>query len=217
MDWNTERLLIHQVQEKGSAKSLHILIKKLNLYQQVHAFVRRYLKDSLDVEEVTQETLARAFFNINRFDSQRSRFRSWVFGIAMHQVYDCLRRKKNFTLPYEERNQIFQYSPEEILATVESSEVFLEAIDNLKDKYRHIFVLYYVDGLSLKEIAVSEGISSNNVGTILNRARLSIASTFEKRMKCKPIEALRKKEFSKETRSFAHIIPALAQRIVYSS
>ncbi len=217
MDWKRERRLIGRVQKQGCRRSLQKLIEELNLYQQVYNFVRRYLKDAMDVEEVTQETLARAFFNIERFDAQRSRFRSWVFGIAMHQVYDCLRKKKHTALPYKECTQTSYHSPEEILGTVESSELFLEAIDYLKERYRQVFILYYVEGLSLKEIAKLKGISSNNVGTILNRARLAISEVYQRRIKRRPIEALRKKSLSEDAQSFANIIPALSQRLVFSS
>ena len=94
MDRQTERKLIEQIKNNGCVASFSQLIKELHLYRDVFHFVKRYLNNPSDTEEVTQESMFRAFHNVHGFDPDRGRFRSWVFGIAAHQAYDRLNERK---------------------------------------------------------------------------------------------------------------------------
>ncbi len=171
MDRKTERLLIEKIQNEGCINSYSKLIKELNLYRDIYHFVLKYIGDEEEAEEITQETMFRAFRNIKSFDAARGRFRSWVFGIAIHQAYDRLNERKHLSLKEIEDMPQKHRSPEELLQLMEVEEALLEAIEELGDRYRRILLMFYVEGLSHKEIAERENITPNNAGTILNRAK----------------------------------------------
>lgn len=213
MDWNYEKELILQVQGAGCTNAAQELIEGLGLYKQVFSFVQRYLTNLPDVEEVTQETLSRAFCSIKRFDTERGRFRSWVFGIAMHQVYDQMRQRKHTCLHESRELQVQERSPEELTSLLESERALVEAVEGLKGRYRRVFVQYYVEGYSQQEIAALEGITANNVGTILNRARGFLGGLYERRLKSRK---RRRRSYSKETQSFAAMLPAMTQRFAHT-
>lgn len=183
MDRKTEIALIDKIQETGCVSSYTRLLQELHMYRDVFHFVRRYLTNPCDAEEVTQETMFRAFHNIQGFDSARGRFRSWVFGIAIHQAYDRLNERKYHSLQEIEDLPVRHRSPEDMLHIMEMEEALVEAIEDLSERYRKILVLYYVEGLSHKEIAVREGITANNAGTILNRAKERCIQLYEERLK----------------------------------
>ena len=205
-----ERELIQAVQMNGCLRSFQMLIKELNLYQQVFCFAQRYAKQGLDLEEIAQETLVRAFSNIQRFDPEKGRFRSWVFGIATHQIYDWMRQRKRHHIGEGWEPVLPQKSPEELVGVMQSEKVFIEAIEGLKDKYRRVLVFFYVEGMSQEEIAKQEGLSCNNVGTILNRARKQVSKSYKIRINSK--SPRQRKQLSEETLSFVDIMPALTQR-----
>lgn len=214
MDRQTEAQIIQRVQQDGCVTSYTHLIQELHLYRDVYHFVRRYLKNPSDTEEVTQETMFRAFRNIHGFDPQRGRFRSWVFGIASHQAYDRLNERKHRSLYEIEDLPLRQRSPEDMLQITQMEEALVEAIEALGERYRRILVLYYVEGLSHKEIAVRENITANNAGTILNRAKDRCIQLYEERLQQRRTAPQTPMRPSKGTLAFAELMTALNQRFL---
>lgn len=58
-----------------------------------------------------------------------------------------------------------------------------ECVYKLKVKNRNIIILYYFNGLDIKEISKILNISTSNVTTRLNRARLELKKMIEERRK----------------------------------
>lgn len=60
----------------------------------VFRFARRRGLSEADADDVLSETLAALFeaYRAGRYDRERGRFRTWVFGIAMNKVHDARRR-----------------------------------------------------------------------------------------------------------------------------
>ena len=82
---------------KGDEASLRILIERY--LASVYRFVRGYVKNDSDAEDITQETFVRAWRNFHTFDHEKS-FKTWIFAIAKHASIDALKKKKaiNFSL-----------------------------------------------------------------------------------------------------------------------
>ena len=59
----------------------------------LHRFCARMCGSSLDGEDVVQETLAEAFYNLTTLKDE-SRFEPWMFRIAYHKCIDFLRRQR---------------------------------------------------------------------------------------------------------------------------
>src|SRR5471032_1070887 len=59
----------------------------------LHRFCARMCGSSLDGEDVVQETLAEAFYNLASL-KDASRFEPWLFRIAYHKCIDFLRRER---------------------------------------------------------------------------------------------------------------------------
>jgi len=99
---------------KGDEKSLEILIKKY--LRPVHNFVRQYVGNESDAEEITQEAFVKAWRNLKKFNPRMSRFailrgkqqknpaphrtcsgagfKTWIFCIAKNTAIDFIRKKK---------------------------------------------------------------------------------------------------------------------------
>jgi|GEM_PF-1353496 len=217
MKRQVETSLILSIQENGCVRSYTKLMKELNLYNNVYHFVRRYLPNPSDAEEVTQETMFRAFHNIGGFNPERGRFRSWVFGIAVHQAYDRLNERKHRSLCEIEDMPVRHRSPEDMLHLMEMEEALVEAIEELGERYRRILVMYYVEGMSHKEISASEGITANNAGTILNRAKDRCIQLYNEKLNAHRQKGAAKtpiKSPSPGTKAFADILVALNERFL---
>src|SRR5258707_6466342 len=77
------------------------------LRPKLHRFCTRMCGSVLDGEDVVQEALARAFYNLPSLKDQ-SRLEPWLFRIAHHKCVDLLRRERRHredTVPYEDEHQ----------------------------------------------------------------------------------------------------------------
>jgi RNA polymerase sigma-70 factor (ECF subfamily) len=214
MDRQTETLLIERVQQKGCVASYTRLLNELKLYRDVYHFVRRYLPNPSDAEEITQETMFRAFHNIQGFNPERGRLRAWIFGIAVHQAYDRLNERKHRSLCEIEEMPLRHRSPEEMLQIMEFEEALICAVEDLGERYRRILVMYYVEGLSHKEIAEREGITANNAGTLLNRAKERCLQLYEERIQQHRHHLPAATKHSTGTLAFADAITSLNERFL---
>jgi len=171
MNREVERILVRKVQEDACLTSFTQLLKELQLYGCIYRYVQKRLFNSADAEEVTQETIFRAFEKIQGFDPTRGRFRSWALGIANRKVYDRLSKRTHLPLEGTEKFPVPFRSIEEQLVMAEHRGFLLRALESLQERPLRILRCFYVEGLSQQEIAARENITTNNVGTILYRAR----------------------------------------------
>jgi RNA polymerase sigma factor (sigma-70 family) len=82
------------------------------------------------------------------------------------------RHAKNSGAPLHEDLVCLKYLPDEITALRQQCEILLEAINSLRSKYRHVFLLRKIDELSYTEIALRLGISKKTVQRYLVSAML---------------------------------------------
>src|SRR5262245_57485094 len=69
----------------------------------LHRFCARMCGSSLDGEDLVQETLAEAFYNLPALKDP-ARFEAWLFRIAYHRCIDFLRRerRRDEDVPFDE-------------------------------------------------------------------------------------------------------------------
>lgn len=176
-----ERQLV-KLAQKGDKDAFETLVRRHQ--HRVFAVARGILKRQEDVEDVSQQVFAKAFFSLKRFD-QRAAFSTWLYKITVNECWDLLRKRKARPLVYESDfsdEQAKQYaSPEretskgpdtsDRMAMRERLETMLGQLDK---KDRAMLVLKEVEGFSVEEIAESLGLNANTVKVRLFRARRRI-------------------------------------------
>jgi len=130
----------------------------------------QYSKDQTEAEDCLQEGFIKVFNNIKKYRFDGS-FEGWVRRIMVNTTIEAFRKKKQVT-SLDDMSLIKVEDDEVEQETSEISEdEILEIIKELPPKYRMVFNLYILEGLSHKEIAdvldISEGTSKSN----LSRAR----------------------------------------------
>jgi RNA polymerase sigma-70 factor (ECF subfamily) len=143
----------------------------------------RMLGNSQDAEDVLQNTFLNALTHLPTFEG-RSSFSTWLYRIAANEALMLLRRKKpEVNLEDAETNesaedlkptQFVDWSalPEEELLSGEGKKVLDQAIQNLPESMRIVFLLRDIEGLSIKETADALNLTETNVKTRLLRARM---------------------------------------------
>ncbi len=151
----------------------------------VYRLALRLLRDDAEAEDVVQETFLNAFKAINSFDG-RSKLSTWLYRIAYNAALMRLRRSRPLTVSvddpelsddgFETPRQLFDWCclPEQDFETDEARAQLEEAIQELPEKLRAVFVLRELEGLSTEETAQALGVSAEAVKTRLHRARLRL-------------------------------------------
>jgi RNA polymerase sigma-70 factor (ECF subfamily) len=154
---------------------------------------RSILRNDAEAEDVVQETYVRAFTGLDMFRGDAA-FGTWITRIAMNEALGRLRRLRP-TVEWEtygaNRNQaeIIHFpasavsnDPEKTMAQSEVRAVLEQAIDELPDAFRAVFVARIVEGMSVEETADLFGLQPATVKTRLHRARLLLREELDKQL-----------------------------------
>ena len=148
----------------------------------VYRFSRRTLGPRYDHDDLTQEVFLRVFRNLHSIEKV-SAISSFVYSVAVRVVSQEIRRfawRRRITEEVAAVSTCSTASP----ADFEVRETLMyiqETLDRMRDKYRATFILRYVDGMGLEQIALGLGISETTVKRYLAKALASIHRSVSKR------------------------------------
>jgi len=133
------------------------------------AFVEKRVGDRATAEEILQDAFVRS---LDKLDTVRDTAIGWFYRVLRNAIIDHHRR----TAAAERRHDA--YAREEQLAESEDEELqrvvckcVAQLADTLKPEYAAALKRVEVDGVSVKDYADEAGISSNNAGVRIFRAR----------------------------------------------
>ncbi len=156
--YTDEQLIIDYL--KGDTESLEILIKRY--LKPIYSFTFRFVGNSQEVEDITQEVFVKVWRNLKKFDKNK-KFKTWIFTIAKNTCLDWQKKKKTLSLYFAETLR-------------DPSPIFNEPLDRilerLSPKYRMVLFLRYNDHFTFREIAETLG---ESIDTIKTRHRRGIA------------------------------------------
>lgn len=167
----------------------------VNMYSgRIYNLGLRMLRNKEDAEDMLQETFITALQKIQSFKG-KSTFYTWVYRIGVNTALGKLRKQSRMKVSYSIQEPDFENLhgmdisdwPEYIETRVSDEEFQLAlkvALDDLDEKYRSVFVLRDLEGLSTAKAAEILDLSESNVKVRLMRARLFLRdsmNTFLKR------------------------------------
>lgn len=133
--------------------------------QAVKRMCRLYLKDAALAEDAAQETFLKAWRHWGDFRGQCSE-QTWLTRIAVNTCRDMLRRG---WFRWTDRRVTPESLP--LVAPDEPRPLLAEAVMALPRPSREVVVLYYYQGMDVKETAQALGINVNTAKSRLLRAR----------------------------------------------
>jgi RNA polymerase sigma-70 factor, ECF subfamily len=144
----------------------------------IFRFALEQTRSAETADDITSETMLKAFESLHRYDSTRGSFAGWVFAIARNQIRNHFRAHKRM---WREVSRIWERdTTDDALSTVaalENAEQVHAALDRVSASDREILLLRYAAGLSSQEISEAMNISDEAARTRLSRARKRIASS----------------------------------------
>jgi RNA polymerase sigma-70 factor (ECF subfamily) len=148
-------------------------------------FIRRVLGAShIDAaEDLHQDAWTAVARNAADFDPLKARFRTWLFTIARHKVWDHFRRQKLVVLASGQEDAAMLIAdpgptPFEQVQSRELAERLVAAVEALPLEQRGAFVMFVHLGLSLEEIAEATGVAVETAKSRLRYARASLRQSF---------------------------------------
>jgi RNA polymerase sigma factor (sigma-70 family) len=147
----------------------------------LRSFIRKRVLDLGDAEDVLQDV----FYELTstyRMMKPVEQVTAWLYRVARNRITDLFRRKKAVSLNEPVNDEEGASELEDLLPSPDAGpdavyargvllEALDEAIDELPDEQREVFVAHEVLGRSFKEMAEETGVSVN---TLLSRKRYAV-------------------------------------------
>ena len=150
--------------------------------QMIYSTALKLVGNREDAECVLQETFLKVFEALPDFKGQ-SALSTWIYRIATNFALMKLReRKKTFNNMDQVESKVSQEAlqsfnsalgnnPHKALENEELKAIMDKAVDELSPKFKSVFVLKDIEGLSLHEITEITGMTLPAVKSNLHRAR----------------------------------------------
>ena len=116
------------------------------LYRPVYHFTFHLCNDSTMAEDITQETFLAVWKRAVSFEG-KSRFSTWVFGIAYREFLRARKKQAVQTVPLDEHVLCAQMQSADDLISVR------DAVESLPNLYRQVVFLVYIQGFTYREAA----------------------------------------------------------------
>ena len=173
--------------QSGDKRAFDLLVIKYQ--QKVANLVSRYIRDSSETLDVTQEVFIKAYRALKNFRGD-SAFYTWLYRIAINTSKNYLvsqgRRPPGDDVEAETAEQLEagyrlkEYAtPEREALSNEIAEVVKQALDELPDDLRTAITLRELEGLSYEEIAQAMECPIGTVRSRIFRAREAIDKRLE--------------------------------------
>jgi len=159
--------------------------------RRLYRIARGILRNDGEAEDVVQEAYVRAFTHLEHFRGESS-FATWLTRIAMNEALGRLRRLRSgaaLTALEPLDAQIIQFpnwaaseDPEKTMAQREIQHVVEQAIDELPEAFRIVFITRVIEGMNVEETAEILDLKPETVKTRLHRARTMLRDNVEKKI-----------------------------------
>jgi RNA polymerase sigma-70 factor (ECF subfamily) len=153
----------------------------------VRRILMRLVKDRERADDLFSDTFLKAADKIKRFRGE-SAFSTWLISIALNLARNELKKEKrrqaigwDEVIPHEAHRHgagapaLTEWrDPHDVLEAKELKELLDQALQRLPHKYRIVFTLRDVEGLTTAETAEALGLSQTAVKSRAVRARLAL-------------------------------------------
>jgi RNA polymerase sigma-70 factor (ECF subfamily) len=123
-------------------------------------------------EDLFQETFIKVFKGLRGYEG-RAKISTWLYSIALNTLRDHKRRKAvpAHSLPDDDNLQERAPSPDETLIRAEERNALQRELRKLKESVRIPLVLFYIEGMTVQEIAGITERTQSDIKVSLHRGR----------------------------------------------
>lgn len=165
--------------------------KQLNdIRKDIAIFIRWKMNSETEVEDLTQDTLIRIITNLNAYDDSKN-FRTWYISIANNLIIDHYRKNKERMKEFSVADFVNENGTEKIQIADASASIdrsnnnadlhrqIRSAIKDLKYEYRRVIILWFIQNMSVNEIAEYCEMPLNSVLSMIRRGKMLLQSKLQ--------------------------------------
>ncbi len=158
--------------------------------QRLYRIARGILRSDADAEDAVQDAYIKALGSLDRFRGDAA-LGTWLTRITINEALGRLRRRREPVPDTGAESSAHDAldahaattpDPETLMATLESRVLIEDAIDELPDSFRSVFIARMVEGLSVEETADLFGMRPQTVKTRVHRARAKLRANLQKKL-----------------------------------
>lgn len=161
--------------KKGDNHAFTVLIT--NMQSELYKIAKLRLKSDDDINEAVQETIIKAYSSIKKLKNNQY-FKTWIIKILINECNSIYQKnKKNQFEEYDENINIYE-NIDNINQKISELDFFI-LIENLKYEEKIAITLYYLEGLSTKEISKILKQPEATIKTRISRSKEKIKRTLK--------------------------------------
>lgn len=179
-----------QMATKGDMGSFEELYERH--HRRVYSICLRMLQNASEAEDLTQDVFIQLYRKIGSFRGD-SAFTTWLHRMAVNQVLMHFRKKtvkfEKTTEEGETPTQIVNGSDNPLRMQIVDKIALENAIKQLPEGYKNVFMLHDVEGYEHEEVAKILGCSVGTSKSQLHKARLKLRKLLQKKANPKLVGA----------------------------
>ena len=146
---------------KKDPKQFVVLYTKY--YEQIFRYIHQRMDDKEMAFDITSQVFLKAMINLPKYKYKGVPFSSWLYRIAMSEVYQSFKDKKSTRTVNVDTSNVEDIIEEvEEDNTVEMREALIKVIGNLPEVELQIIEMRYFEKRSYREIGDILGMTENN-------------------------------------------------------
>jgi RNA polymerase sigma-70 factor (ECF subfamily) len=134
----------------------------------------KILENRPEAEEAAQDAFIKAFHHLKGFNRQ-AKFSTWLYRIVFNTAVSYRRKRKHKFQSIEHTVVEYSQEAEGMLEKTDKKKFIDLAMGKLNEADRTALTLFYLEELSLEEIAGITGMQANTVKARIHRARQRLA------------------------------------------
>lgn len=171
-----------QAASKGDMAAFEELYQRH--HRRVYSICLRMLQNAFEAEDLTQDVFIQLYRKVGSFRGD-SAFTTWLHRLTVNQVLMHFRKRnvkfEKVTEEGETPDQIVTGTADPERMRIVDKIALENAIDQLPEGYKNVFVLHDVEGFEHEEVAKILGCSVGTSKSQLHKARLKLRKLLKKK------------------------------------
>ena len=168
---NLDDILIIKEVLNGNKNEYSMLMNKY--HNEIFKYVYNMVNNYQETEDLLQEIFFKVYKNLNKYNSDKASFRTWLYRISKNYVINYLKSAHN---KINRNNLLYDDDINKSEENIETQAVQNDQIDRiiavmekvLKPKHQEIMQLYYFSNLTVKEISETMNIPDKTIYKAIN-------------------------------------------------